>query len=135
MYELLKQICNDNNWVFQYARKDYANLFDEVEQIGVPHLFVDPIRKQKVYGDMGELEETKYSGSFMLLLSSDIDDEDYDTKYQNNIKPIATSAVETIENSIRCTGDYSISVWDEIEVINVFDYSFDGLLITYQIND
>jgi len=135
MYEQFKTIAENNNWVFQYARKDYANLFDEQEQKGVPHLFVDPIRKQKVYGDLGELDETKYSGSFMILLSSDIDDEDYNTKYQNNIKPIATSAIELIEESIRCTGDYSIVIWDEVEVINVFDYNLDGILITYQIND
>ena len=134
MYELLKNIALDNNFVFTYARKDYANLFDGAEQVGVPHLFVDPIQTETIFGEYGEVEGLNYTGSFMILLSSDIDDESYDYKYQNHIKPISESALKTIQSSIRCESDLSITNWRTVEVINVFDYSMDGLLITYQLN-
>lgn len=135
MYDLLKQIATDNDYVFLYARKDYQNLFNEIELTSTPHLFVDPIVITSSFDDNGNEDSRKYSGSFMILLSSDIDEEDYDTRYQNHIKPIATGAVETIKTAIKCDTEMIIDVWQSVEVINYTDYNLDGVIITYQITE
>jgi len=135
MYDVLKTIATINNWVFQYARKDYANLFDEAEQIGVPHIFLDPVQIDTVFDEFNEPISTSYEGSFMCLVSSDIDEENYDYKYQTHIKPLATTALNNIKDYVRCNTDISITNWREVEVINVFDYNLDGILVTYKLDE
>ncbi|MDP2686441.1 MAG: hypothetical protein Q8O62_04415 [Aequorivita sp.] len=135
MYELIKNICLNNNYVFEYSRNDYSNLFNENEQIGTPHIFLDPIQLQTIFNEFNEEESTIYNGSFMVLVSSDVDDEDYEFKYQNYIKPIITTTMKTIKDAIKCDGEKTIQLWQQIEVVNVFDYNFDGLLVTYSITE
>lgn len=135
MYEILEYIANYNNWFFQYARKDYHNLFDEIEQKNVPHLFLDPVQIIENFDEYNNVISTNYSGSFMLLLSSSIDEEDYNYRYQNYIKPTINESVKIIKEGIKCDGDLLINNWRITEVVNVFDYNFDGVLINYSIND
>lgn len=123
-----------NGWVFTYARKDYANLFDEEEQKDIPHIFLDPVETDENYDEYGNIESVNYKGTMMVLVSSDLDAEDYDEKYQNNIKPIIKNTLEIIRDGIRCDGENTISNWRVIEVINVFDYNFDGVIITYSVD-
>ncbi len=78
MYEFLNNMALLNDWVFEYSRADYQNLYDEMDN-GKIHLFVDPIVIDSSFSDSGNETKT-YSGKFMLLLSSDVD-EDYSTKY------------------------------------------------------
>ncbi len=133
MYEILKAIANLNEWAFMYARKDFQNLFNESEKKGIPYIFLDPVQKEKIKNDSGVTESIKYSGSFMLVLSSDIDEEDYDYRYQNFIKPITGAAIDTIDEVLICDYKAGIESWKEIEVINALDYNFDGVIVDYSI--
>ena len=135
MYNLIKTICINNNYIFTYARKDFMNLFDEEEQLDVPHLFLDPVTVDTIFDEYNSVESKTYSGSLMVLYSSSIDEEDYDTRYQNYIKPIVSGASATIKSAIQCDGIYTINNWREVEVINAFDYNLDGIIITYNINE
>jgi len=135
MYNTLKQISTDNDYVFLYARNDYQNLFNEIEEVNKPHIFLDPVQTSTTFDETGGDDVKTYSGSFMILLSSDIDVEDYDTRYQDYIKPVVTGATETIKNAIRCSSELEIQVWQSVEVINVMDYNFDGVIITYQLTE
>lgn len=134
MYEIIKYIAEYNNWVFKYARRDFANLFDESEQKNVPHLFLDPIQITETFDEYNNKIKTNFNGSMMVLVSSDIDEEDYDFRYQTYIKPIINTTLETLKDGIKCDGENSINSWRITEVINAFDYNFDGVIITYNID-
>lgn len=131
MYDILKQIATDNSYGFTYARKDFQNLHDVVETVN-PHIFLDPVQTDKAFGEYNQVERKTYTGSFMILLSSDID-EDYDTRYQTYIKPLIDTALGTISTAISCDESLQLTNWRETEVINVFDYNMDGILVTYTV--
>lgn len=133
MYEIIKAIAAANNWPFTYARKDFQNLFDGTEQLNVSHIFLDPVETEYKPNDTNIDESKVYSGHFMILYSSGIDEQDYDTRYQNYIKPIITGDLETLKDSIRCDYDVEFNLWKTTEIINALDYNFDGLIVTYNI--
>lgn len=133
MYEILKAICVAENWPFTYARKDFQNLFDEAEKVGIPHIFLDPVVIEDVENDMNVTEEKVYSGNFMILASSDLD-KDYEDRFQEYIKPLIDTAIVKVKESIRCGGEeVTFNLWRSVEVVNVFDYNFDGLIVSYNI--
>ena len=66
MYDLLKNIAETNEWVFQYSPADYQNLYDEMT-IDKVHLFIDPITIDIKFTDSGN-EIYTYSGKMMLLV-------------------------------------------------------------------
>lgn len=131
MYKLFKELAADNDWKFEYSRTDYQNLFSEMESNQV-HLFVDPIVIDSKFSDSGDESKT-YSGKFMLLYSSDID-ESYSDKYDRYIKPLIDESLTKIKDSFICS-DLSINKFQSVEVINLFDYNLDGILINYSITD
>ena len=133
MYNILKQVAIDNSWVFTYARRDHSNLFNEVEQVGVPHIFLDPVVIDNNFGDYNEVESTTYSGTFLLVVSSDIDEVDYDTRYQTYIKPLLETAMGVIKADLVCTNPVTYNTWRTQEIINVFDYNLDGILVNFNI--
>ncbi|WP_067151027.1 hypothetical protein [Pseudotamlana agarivorans] len=133
MYEIFKNISIVNDWIFQYARQDFQNLYDSDELTKV-HLLVDPIKILTNFDDYGGAESTDYSGSFMLVKSSDID-EDYDTHYQNYIKPIINDSTDIIKNYVKCETNFTLVSWSTIEIINALDYNFSGVIVNYTISD
>jgi hypothetical protein len=130
MYEFLKDLASDNDWVFEYSRTDYQNLMNELQMEKV-HLFVDPITIDSSFSESG-FETKSYSGKMMLLLSSDVD-ESYQDKYQDYIKPLLTTTLQTLKGSLVCT-DATFNKFQSTEVINLFDENLDGLLINYNIS-
>lgn len=129
MYEFFKNIAEFNGFAFEYSRSDYQNLYDEMTTDKI-HLFVDPIIIDSSFSDSGHETKT-YSGKFMLLVSSDVD-EDYKQKYLDNIKPIIDSATQIVKDDLRCA-DYDILKFQTIEVINLFDFNLDGVLVNYNV--
>lgn len=129
MYEFLKNIAEDNDWVFEYSRSDYQNLYDEMTNEKI-HLFVDPISTSSSFSDSGFEEKTSI-GKLMILVSSDVD-EDYKHKYDNHIKPLIDGALQTLKDSLICA-DADILKFETTEVINLFDFNLDGLLINYNV--
>lgn len=134
MYDILKASCVTHSLEFIYARKDFANLTDELET-GQTYVILDPVQISENFGEYNELESRDYSGSFMVLVSSDIDKGDYDQRYTDQIKPILEGALASIIEDMRCNGLISFSSWRTIEAINVFDYNLDGIVVTYQIKE
>ena len=135
MYDILKTISKDNKWSFIYARSDYQNLFDDAPVNYKPYLFLDPVATTDVFNEMNVVESKQYSGSFMILMSSDIDEPDYDARYQKYIKPLVSGALAKVKNILGCNGKITINAWNQVEVINAFDWTADGLIITYLITE
>lgn len=129
MYDYLKSIASDNDWVFKYAPSDYQNLYNDSTTDKV-HLFIDPVTIDSRFSDSG-VETQTFSGYFMLLFSSDVD-EDYTTKYETYIKPLITTGTQAIKDSFLCA-DMQINKFQSTEVINRFDFNLDGILVNYNI--
>lgn len=132
MYEILQEIATNNSMGFLYARKDFANLYNEVES-NQTQIILDPVQITESFGEYNQVESKEYQGTFMVLVSSDIDEKDYDYRYQTYIKPILEESMNTIKNSIKCSGVLSITVWRTIEIINILDYNMDGIVINYTV--
>ena len=129
MYEFLKNTAEDNVWIFEYSRSDYQNLYDEMTNDKI-HLFVDPITTVSSFSDSGVETKSAY-GKLMILVSSDVD-EDYQQKYDTNIKPLIDGALQVLKDTLVCS-IYDIQKFETIEVINLFDFNLDGLLINYNV--
>ncbi|PZR18853.1 MAG: hypothetical protein DI539_16065 [Flavobacterium psychrophilum] len=130
MYDFFKNIAEENDWGFQYARKDYLNLSADDVNPNQVQMFLEPITTDSSFSETGRESKT-YNGNMLLLMASDVD-EDYDAKYQTYIKPLIDVAKTLITDSFSCS-DYEIKNLKTIEVINIFDGNLDGLFITYLI--
>lgn len=133
MKEILEAFALAQGWFFDYGRMDFQNLTDIQEQKNVSHLFLDPVEINKNRNDSQQVESISYSGTFMILYSSDIDEESYNKRYEDYIKPIITGQVELIEDNLICEHESNIEQWKIVEVINVFDYNFDGIMVSYKV--
>lgn len=129
----LKQIAEANGWRFVYARRDYQNLIDaaqfisdEMRDAGVGEtvLFLDPVvRKSENIG-------MRYTGNFMVLTSSNVDDS-YEERTLKYIDPLIEKVMKEMKQKLRCI--YDVDNWQSIEVINVFDFNADGLSISFNL--
>lgn len=129
MYDFLKDIADNNDWVFEYSRSDYQNLYDEMVNDKV-HLFVDPITIESSFSP-SNIETKSFSGKLMLLMSSDVD-EDYNEKYLNKIKPLIDNALNNLKSTMLCA-EIQINKFQVLEVINLFDFNLDGILVNYNV--
>ncbi len=129
MHDFLKNIAEENDWSFEYARTDYQNLYDDIETERT-YLFVDPITTDSKFSSAGN-ETLTYSGKLFLLLSSDVDEE-YSNKYVQYIKPLFEDARNLIIGAFACS-QYEVNIFKTTEVINLFDQNLDGLLINYSV--
>lgn len=130
MYDFYKNIAETNNWIFEYSRADYQSLYDEIITGGTVHLFVDPITIDSNFSDSGN--ETKlFSGKFLMLLSSDVD-ETYSDKYTDYIKPLIDNNLQNLKDELICS-EFEINKFQVTEVINLFDFNLDGVLVNYNI--
>lgn len=131
MYDILKQICIDNGWGFFYGRRDFQNLQSDLEDTDKIYSFLDPVVIDNKYGEYGSLESSTHTGSFMLLKSSELD-EGYEDRYLTDIKPLIEEKVAVVMKVLSC-GEYTINNIRTTEVINLFDYGYDGVVINYSI--
>lgn len=133
MKEIIEQIAAANGWGFEYGRKDFLNLFNEVEDKSKVYIFLEPSVIEDNDNDTGLTESQTFSGFMTVVYSSDIDEESYEARYENYIKPIVSEAVKTLKEEIRCGQDVTFTQWKKTEVINIFDYNLDGVIITYNL--
>ena len=131
MYEVLQQIAADNNWGFTYARRDFQNLHNEVEDTDKIYVFLDPVQVDNNFDEYGGRISQTYSGSFMLLKSSDLGD-GYEERYLKDIKPLLQEKIQIVTNAVGCS-ELTINSWRTTEIINLFDYGFDGIIVNYSV--
>lgn len=130
MYDILKAIAAANNWVFEYGRRDFHNLHEGSEK-ATPYIFLDPVQIDEIDNEAGDLDSRKYTGAFMLLYSSKFDRENYTVRYEDYIKPMLDTQLNIIKDVLRCDENIKIETWQLTEVINIFDYNFDGVIVSY----
>ena len=128
-----KTLTETLGWTFVNARRDYQNLAsvadfiaDTMEGVGVGEtfLFLDPVIRAKKTS-----EYIDYSGNFMVLTQSDLDETTYADRKTKYIDPINDILYGTFYDKLRC--NFLISDWRSIEVINVFDFNGDGVSMKF----
>ena len=137
MKETLQQIAASNGWHFDYGRSDFHNL--ETVAGKDYYFFLDPLEESVTFDDYAEPTKHTYNGRFMLLKHSDFDrvynsqseNEQTEGKYEQYIKPCKR---EVMKIAKAFCGDYTIEGWRMVEVINLYDNNFDGVLVTFQIS-
>ena len=129
----LKALATAQGWAFVNAPRSYQNLqdianfiADTMEGVGVGEtfLFLDPVIRAKKTS-----EYIDYSGNFMVLTKSDLDETTYADRKTKYIDPVIDILYGTFYDKLRC--DFSISDWRSIEVINVFDFNGDGVSMKF----
>ena len=129
----LNELATAQGWTFVNAPRSYQNLqdianfiADTMEGVGVGEtfLFLDPVIRAKKTS-----EYVDYSGNFMVLTKSDLDETTYADRKTKYIDPVIDILYGTFYNKLRC--DFSISDWRSIEVINVFDFNGDGVSMKF----
>jgi hypothetical protein len=133
MKEIIEAIATANGWVSVYGRKDFNNLYNEIEVENQANLFLEPPVIDDVHNDMGIVEKKVYSGFLTIGYSSDIDEKDYQARYDKYIKPIMDDIIGILKNEIRCGQDVLFNLWRTTEFVNAFDYNFDGVILEYNI--
>lgn len=130
MKEELEALSEQNEWGFVYARRDYQNLFDEEPIKDKITMFLDPINTIDSFGEYGQITSTSCNVNFMLLMSSSLDEIDYNYRFETYIKPILNTAKEHIITYLRCNTKIELKSLKSTEIINAFDYNMDGVVFT-----
>ena len=129
----LNELATAQGWTFVNAPRSYQNLqdianfiADTMEGVGVGEtfLFLDPVIRGKKTS-----EYIDYSGNFMVLTKSDLDETTYADRKTKYIDPVIDILYGTFYNNLRC--EFTISDYRSIEVINVFDFNGDGVSMKF----
>lgn len=136
MVEVFKNVAIENKWHFDYGRSDFHNL-NKISAVAEYFLFLDPIEENVVFSEYTAPVMRVFSGRFMLLMQSDFDrlyhsqqaTDEAEGKYHLYIKKCKENAMLIAE---ALCGKYQIKQWKMLEVINLFDENFDGVLVNFQ---
>lgn len=136
--DYIEQEVEKLDWIFSYGNKANQNLIVSDLLEDKIYFLLDPIAESESASEFGGQGETEYSGSFMILVKSDLDNvyhnqQEQDKtvgKYNKNIKPLKTS-LNLFRDVIDCS-EYERQTWSKIEVINEMDVNFDGLIVTFK---
>ena len=137
--DYIEQEVETLGWVFSYGNKANQNLILSDLTEGETYFLLDIVQESETVSEFGGEGDVEYSGTFMIIVKSDLDNV-YHTqqgqdktkgKYNKNIKPLKTS-VNLFKDVIDCS-DYERQQWSKLEVINELDVNFDGLIVTYKL--
>lgn len=134
MKDLIKNIAEANGWGFTYGRADFHNLYDGYDDGGII-LFLDPLSSDEQIGERGNTEAVNWSGSLLLCMSSNLNEQDYETRYETYIGPLTSGAWDTLKMALRCEANYSLISARTTEVINSMDFNVDGLSVSFVIRE
>lgn len=127
-------------WTFSYGNASNQNLLSSSLNDSEIYLLLDTITRVRLFSEFGGEGEQTFSGSFMLLIKSNLDNV-YDSqrnqdpangKYQKNIKPLLDVEIVKLEDEINCS-QFEIKKWEIVDAIDVLDVNLDGIVVTYEL--
>ena len=136
---VLETYATGLGWYFSYGNTANRNLLRSDTVEGRIYCLLDPVTRVISSSENGGLGEQTFSGSFMLVVKSNLDNNYHNQKgqakntgkYEKNILPLLTS-LESLKGLIDCS-DYEITGWSIVDVINAMDINTDGIIITYSV--
>lgn len=122
----LKTYANEQHWTFVYGRIDYANVLVEPtpNQIYLVLMVQDTTDFIGQYGVEYQSAKTR----MLLLRGADLNVENYESKYEDNIKELQNLGKKFKEDMLDCH-DWRPTAWQSVEVINKMDANSDGIMI------
>ena len=139
--QILEAHADTLGFGFSYGNKANINLFRSDSIIDKVYLLLDPVTRSHVGSPNGGVGETTFSGSFMLVVKSNLDNNYHNQKgqdktkgkYEKNILPLLSN-LNSLKSLIDCS-DYEIlpSGWVVIDAINALDANMDGVIVTYSV--
>ncbi len=137
--ERLRDIATLNSWVFNYGDYQWQNLLDLLndnsedeenkQQVYLLLLWKDI---EKKFNEFNALVSETYEGEFLLVVRSELQDEDYNFKYEERIKKLEALSENITQGITHCDGLY-FEYWKQSEVVNQLDTNVDGLKIKFRI--
>ena len=132
---LVKQICTSNDWTYSYGSGDWLNLKDfkseyrkDFENRTI-HCLLYTVEKSESYNEFGGVDDTSYTLSIMLGVTSDFNSGSYNEHFENYIQPLIDTKVSVLKNGLN-TCDYSITGnVSEKEFSNLFDNNLSGVIL------
>ncbi len=131
-----KNIATLNSWEFNYGDYQWQNLKDlpndtdnQQQQVYLLLLWKDV---EKKFNEFNALVSETYEGEFLLVVRSELDDKDYNYKYEERIKKLEALSDNVSKGITHCEG-FAIAYWKQSEVVNQFDTNVDGLKIKFRI--
>lgn len=128
------------DWFFSYGNKANQNLLQSDLEVDKKYLILDPVRRLKKFSEYGGVKGIDFSGSFILVVKSTIDQEYYKNKdgvlsgkYNENIKPLINIEIKKLEDLFNCSS-YNVTEWSIIDVTDIFDVNLDGLIVNFKMS-
>ena len=139
LVEVLEQQATTLGWTFSYGNKANQNLMESDLVADRIYLLLDPVRRLRAFSEFGGTGTSTFTGSFLLLVKSTIDQEYYEGqgteagKYKENIKPLLQTEIPKLEDVLNCDA-YQINEWSIVDVVDILDFNADGIIVTFNIS-
>ena len=139
--QILEDHATSLGWGFSYGNAANTNLFRSDSIVDKIYLLLDPVTRSHVGSINGGIGETTFSGSFMLLVKSNLDNNYHNQKgqdkssgkYEKNILPLLDS-LGSLKSLIDCSDVEILSGgWVVVDAINALDANMDGVIVTYSV--
>jgi len=135
--DAIKKVSTDNGWTFSYGAGQWLNLVDyksdfrkKFEDRAI-HTLLYTVSKNEQYSSYGAIESESYSCIFMIGVTANIADKDYNYKWENNIQPLIESKVNIFKEAINGCGYIITGGLSEKEFSNLFDNNLDGVTLEF----
>jgi hypothetical protein len=141
LVEKLKAASNDLGFLFDYGKEHWQNLADLPNEDDKPpqdrtvYLLLLYKDRKVVTNSYNSIEYREYTGEMLLCVRSQITDPDYNFKYENRIELLEQRSEDLLEALGGLCEGWTIKLWSESEVENLYDTNVDGLKIRYTITD
>ena len=162
--EVFQSYANQLEWTFSYGNKANQNLLQSDLDESKIYLILDPVRRSKTFSEFGATRQISFSGSFLLVVKSTIDQTYYnqteEERFVNRVSTLNGSFIVNnkclstqyragkynenikplIENqivrieSIINCSDYKIDEWAIIDATDIFDTNLDGIVVNFKLS-
>jgi len=150
LVDKFKDITTILGWYFNYGDYQWANLMDmfddtitaendgelaEFLPAGIPNkayfllLWKD---REKAFSDFNRVISETFTGEFLLVERSRLDDRDHNYKYEVHIKKMEKN-LDRFQEYISDCDNLHILSWIETEVENELDTNVDGIKVKFKI--
>ena len=132
---VIKQICTDNGFTYSYGSGEWLNLVDFKSEYRKPfidrviHCLLFTVEKSESYNSFGGVDETTFSLSIMLGVSSDFNSGTYNEHFENSIQPLIESKLSILKSGLNSCGYAITGSVSEKEFSNLFDNNLSGVIL------
>lgn len=130
--DLIESTAATEGYIYDYGLQHWININDRPydSDRANSQIYCFMLWQDEQYGLNGfsAIETVTEVGEFMLVIRSEINDQDYKYKYNNGIRRLKDEARKFCEALANCTG-YDVLDYGVVEMENQLDSNFDGVKV------